>query len=52
MDAGQPTANHPSNRALFIALGAPVLGVAVLAAWLWAERGASILLDIGSVFCF
>lgn len=51
MDAGQPTAN-PSNRALLIALGAPVLGVAALAAWLWAERGASILLDIGSVFCF
>ena len=51
MDA-TPTATDSSNRALLIALGAPVLGVAVLAAWLWAERGASILLDIGSVFCF
>jgi hypothetical protein len=51
MDAGPQTAN-PSNRVLLIALGAPVIGVAVLAAWLWAERGASILLDIGSVFCF
>lgn len=51
MDASQPTATA-SNRALFIALGAPVLGIAVLAAWLWVDRGASILLDIGSVFCF
>lgn len=51
MDAGAETAT-PTNRALLIALGAPVLGVAALAAWLWAERGASILLDIGSVFCF
>lgn len=51
MDAGSETAT-PTNRALLIALGAPVLGVAVLAAWLWAERGASILLDIGSFFCF
>lgn len=50
MDAGHQTANA-SNRALFIALGAPVLGITVLAAWLWAERGASILLDIGSLFC-
>jgi hypothetical protein len=51
MDANHETAN-PSSPALFIALGAPVVGVSVLAAWLWAERGASILLDIGSVFCF
>ncbi len=51
MDAGSETANR-SNRALLIALGAPMLGIAALAAWLWAERGASILLDIGSVFCF
>lgn len=51
MDAS-PSAANPTNRALFIALGAPLLGVAVLAAWLWAERGATILLDIGSVFCF
>lgn len=51
MDASPPAAT-PSNPALFIALGAPVLGIAVLAAWLWAERGASILLDIGSFFCF
>lgn len=51
MDASPPTAS-PSNQALFIALGAPVLGVAVLAAWLWVERGASILLDIGTLFCF
>lgn len=50
MDASRETANA-SSRALFIALGAPVLGVIVLAAWLWAERGASILLDIGSLFC-
>ena len=50
MDASPETAN-PSHRALFIALGAPVVGVAVLAAWLWVERGASILLDIGSLFC-
>ena len=50
MDASHETA-HPSNRALFIALGAPVIGVAVLAAWLWVERGAAILLDIGSFFC-
>lgn len=47
-----PQTATPPNRALFIALGAPVIGIAVLAAWLWAERGASILLDIGSVFCF
>lgn len=47
-----PQTASPSNRALFIALGAPMLGIAVLAAWVWAERGASILLDIGSVFCF
>ena len=52
MDASPETANPSSTRALFIALGAPVIGVAVLAAWLWAERGASILLDIGSLFCF
>jgi hypothetical protein len=51
VDVSPETAN-PSNRALFIALGAPVLGVTVLAAWLWAERGAAILLDIGSLFCF
>ena len=51
MDAA-PKPPPPSNRALLIALGAPVLGVALLAAWLWVERGASILLDIGSVFCF
>jgi len=51
MDASSP-ATESSNRALLIALGTPALGVAVLAAWLWAERGASILLDIGSVFCF
>ena len=50
MDASPDTAN-PSNRALLIALGAPVIGVAVLAAWLWVERGATILLDIGSLFC-
>ncbi|MGE0420761.1 MAG: hypothetical protein AB7O88_00775 [Reyranellaceae bacterium] len=50
MDASRETANA-SNRALLIALGAPVLGITVLAAWLWAERGAAILLDIGSLFC-
>jgi hypothetical protein len=51
MDASPPT-TESSNSALLIALGAPMLGVAALAAWLWAERGASILLDIGSLFCF
>jgi hypothetical protein len=52
MDAGHDTVSASTSRALFVALGAPVLGVAALATWLWIDRGASILLDIGSLFCF
>jgi hypothetical protein len=36
---------------LLISIGGVMALLAIAAAWLWVTRGASILLDIGQLFC-
>jgi hypothetical protein len=51
-DSSHAGASARPPAALLISIGGAMAVLALAAAWLWIERGAAILLDIGQIFCF
>ena len=51
-DSSRVGASARPPAVLLVSIAGVTAVLALTAAWLWIERGAAILLDIGQIFCF